>query len=818
MLIPRCSNVSLGVLVGVYGLLLSSDAARAHVILDEPNGAEVLDAGSVFTIEWHIQIAHFLLNWDLWYSTTGAAGPWISIVEDLPPGSQAVGSVHTYDWTVPDDPSNQIRVRVRMDNNGKDYFDISNADLTIQAPLCNDDDGDGYGSPGDPSCSKGAEEDCDDTDPDTNPGAAEVCNDFADNDCDGLIDGDDPDCAGPTTHHVTQVGLTFDPADITVSPGDTIEWHWSSGIHTVTSGASCTFDGRFDELHDSNNQLVTYTVPSNEPDGVIPYFCIPHCFADMTGTITVVGPDPAAGHKLLVVLQRFNEVRRYDAASGDFIDTFIEAESGGLDEPTLMELGPNRHLYVTSRGNDRVLRYDGTTGAFMDTFVVEAAGGLDAPSGLRFGPDGNLYVSSSEGDAVLRYDGKTGAFIDVFIATGSGGLDEPYDLVFGPDGNLYVCSGISLEVLRYNGQSGAFMDVFATAPEFDLFEPLSLQFGPDGNLYVTSAHPGKVIRFDGQTGATIDQFVATGAGGLDDPVALAFGPDGHLYVSDFALNDVLRFDGQTGEFIDVFLSVGPAGFLGGRCFGMLFVSPPAGACCDEATGTCVDGVAPADCVDMGFRFGGSGSDCASIDPQCLAPTGACCDDSTGTCSDGITQADCDDLMFRYGGDDSDCTTIDPPCVAPTGACCDESTGTCADGVTQADCNDMGSGYGGDDSDCATIAPPCLMACTLHTDCPDPDVCTFVRCLDGYCVNSPARYGDLAGPEGICGPDGDIELVDILAVLDGFQGDYAKGCGFVDINLAGDEGSCTPNASMDLFDILAVLDAFQGDDACCSGAR
>lgn len=50
---------------------------------------------------------------------------------DLPAGSQSVGSIHTYDWTVPDDLSNQVRVGARMDNSGMDYEDISNADLTI---------------------------------------------------------------------------------------------------------------------------------------------------------------------------------------------------------------------------------------------------------------------------------------------------------------------------------------------------------------------------------------------------------------------------------------------------------------------------------------------------------------------------------------------------------------------------------------------------------------------------------------------------------------------------------------------------------------
>ncbi len=63
-------------------------------------------------------------------------------------------------------------------------------------PTCTDDDADGYGDPGDASCPNGAQTDCDDTDPDIHPGAAEDCVDGVDNDCDGNADEWDPDCQG----------------------------------------------------------------------------------------------------------------------------------------------------------------------------------------------------------------------------------------------------------------------------------------------------------------------------------------------------------------------------------------------------------------------------------------------------------------------------------------------------------------------------------------------------------------------------------------------------------------------------------------------
>ena len=123
-----------GVVVAVAAALVMANPARAHVRLIVPNGGEELEVGSIYTVEWTIVIQHNQLNWDLWYSTTGEFGPWTVIAENLPPGSFLVGSVHTYDWTVPDDPDDSVWVRVKMDNSGKDYDDESDAPFSIVPP------------------------------------------------------------------------------------------------------------------------------------------------------------------------------------------------------------------------------------------------------------------------------------------------------------------------------------------------------------------------------------------------------------------------------------------------------------------------------------------------------------------------------------------------------------------------------------------------------------------------------------------------------------------------------------------------------------
>ncbi len=86
------------------------------------------------------------------------------------------------------------------------------------------------------------------------------------------------------THVVTVQDFTFSPAVVNAKSGDTIEWDWVGGVHTLTSGSACTGDGRFNQAFGSGSWF--YGIPLDFK-GAIPYFCTPHCSFGMTANINV---------------------------------------------------------------------------------------------------------------------------------------------------------------------------------------------------------------------------------------------------------------------------------------------------------------------------------------------------------------------------------------------------------------------------------------------------------------------------------------------------------------------------------------------------
>lgn len=115
----------------VIFIAFSSNTAFSHVTLNSPDGGEVLVVGTQTTIQWTVLIPHSTTSWELHYSTTGSGGPWIEIAVNIPVGDASGGAVHFYQWTIPDDESEQVRVRATMVNTVGFYQDISSSDNSI---------------------------------------------------------------------------------------------------------------------------------------------------------------------------------------------------------------------------------------------------------------------------------------------------------------------------------------------------------------------------------------------------------------------------------------------------------------------------------------------------------------------------------------------------------------------------------------------------------------------------------------------------------------------------------------------------------------
>ncbi|MCX8057323.1 MAG: choice-of-anchor J domain-containing protein [Ignavibacteria bacterium] len=126
-------------------ITLTYAAQPASVQVVQPNGGEVLVVGQTYQIIWNASgISQVKLEY-----TTNNGTTWINIAtvpalttnkvkldgkHPKDPNAYIEGTLGTYNWTVPNTPSNQCRVRV-SDASNPSIFDVSDNVFTITAPM-----------------------------------------------------------------------------------------------------------------------------------------------------------------------------------------------------------------------------------------------------------------------------------------------------------------------------------------------------------------------------------------------------------------------------------------------------------------------------------------------------------------------------------------------------------------------------------------------------------------------------------------------------------------------------------------------------------
>lgn len=161
---------------------------------------------------------------------------------------------------------------------------------------------------------------------------------------------------------------TFVPSGVSVNAGDHVVWVWTGGTHTVTSGDTlfCTADGGFDSgSMGGAGKSFTWKTPAGT--GNLPYFCIPHCFGGMWGSIFWYASTPQPVSNF-----RINEVRFSLDHQNDFVEIAnLGNATGDLGRYRLSVTGsgplelPLNNIVVAPNG--RVVLWLGRTGTNTQT-------------------------------------------------------------------------------------------------------------------------------------------------------------------------------------------------------------------------------------------------------------------------------------------------------------------------------------------------------------------------------------------------------------------------------------------------------------------
>lgn len=208
---------------------------------------------------------------------------------------------------------------------------------------------------------------------------------------------------------------------------------------------------------------------------------------------------------------------------GGLRDAFVT----GITNPTAMAIGPDDHLYVSSR-------FDGTVYRIDDDGRPEAfASDLGVACGLAFTKDGTLFVGDRSGTIFRVVPGGQQARVHATLPPSV----AAFHLASASDGTLYV-TGPTLSTLDKVYRIEPSGDVHAIYTGFG--RPQGVAVSADGGLYVVEALAGVSGVYKLRDDAP-PELVVSGP----DLIGLAFRPDGGLVVT--TADTAYEFDTVSAE-------------------------------------------------------------------------------------------------------------------------------------------------------------------------------------------------------------------------------------------------------------------------------
>src|SRR5262245_58195543 len=325
-----------------------------------------------------------------------------------------------------------------------------------------------------------------------------------------------------TTFNVT-VGpggmLVFDPASVTINPGDQVKWTWDSGGHSTTSGSPGSPNGMWNSgVH---NAGATFTQTFNST-GTFPYYCTPHSCCGMVGTVMVVNasptpnptPTPSATPPTTSILANISTRSFVQTADNVMIGGFI-VQGSQPKRVIIRAIGPELTQFGVPNvlANPTLELHNGAGGliAFNDDWQTTVIGGVithdQAQEILNSGrAPGDMKESAIIADLPA---GNYTAIVRGLSSTTGVALVEVYDL--SPDPNSFLANSSTRSFVQTtdNVMIGGFI-VQGSQPKRVIIRAIGPELTPFGvpNVFLHAALPiyngaGGLIAFNDDWQTTV---------------------------------------------------------------------------------------------------------------------------------------------------------------------------------------------------------------------------------------------------------------------------------------------------------------------------